>query len=470
MRDPRLALLALLTACAAPHYAPPPAIELPPLGAAAEDLSAWWARFGDARLSARIARALEHNQDLRAAAARTAEAAALVRTVDDLLPDANLSARAGRDQTSDRNAFPRFAGIDRRNSAHRVALDVTWELDLWGRIRAGNDAALADLLQTRELQHDLRAALAAQTAQAYFRLVALDLQLALTRTTVQNREDALRIQQQRQRAGAGSALDVHQAEADLESVRAALPALLQAQQAASRALLLLTGETPAVIAEGQLERAAALPAPPAIPEGLPSDLLARRPDVRAAEAALAAASARVAEAKARWFPTIRLTGALGQESEALQNLFTAPATIWSLFGTLTQPLFQLRELGAQADAAAARREQAEAGYVRAVQAAFAETYDALDARAANGDAGAAQQRRIQALEQAERIAAARHDAGAGSFLELLDVRRNLLAARTDRIDTAAAELSATVDVYRALGGGWMPEGGATEAAGDGAGR
>jgi len=197
-----------------------------------------------------------------------------------------------------------------------------------------------------------------------------------------------------------------------------------------------------------------LPAPPQVPAGLASDLLARRPDVREAEAALAAANARVSEARARYFPTIRLTGSAGQESKDLGDLFTSPATVWNLAGSLTQPLFGLRKIDAQFDTAAARSRAAEATYVHTVQTAFAEIYDALGARTASNQTLVAQARRIDALSAAEHIAESRHTAGAGAFFDLLDARRNLLAVQTDSIDTAADELSATIDVYRALGGGW----------------
>ncbi len=449
-----LSALLLTAACGTARYEPPPTLDLPASDVPAEDLAAWWSRFGDQDLDALIVRVLEHNRDLAAASARVLEAAALVRNADDLLPVANLNASAGRNQSSDRNAFPRFAGIDRRNSAHSIGLDVTWELDLWGRIRAGSDAATADLLAKRENLHGVRAALAAQAAQSYFRLVAIDRQLQLAEETLANRTDALRIQQRRQQSGTGTPLEVHQAEAEVEAVTATLPRLRQAQASAERALLVLAGASPQAIATPLVVRRADLPAPPQVPPGLPSDLLARRPDVRAAEAALAAASARVTEARTRYFPTIRLTGNVGQESESLANLFTGPAAVWSFAGSLVQPLLGLRKIDAQVDSAQARRLQAEADYVRTVQTAFAETYDALGARTASHDTLTAQARRVDALQNAERIAASRHAAGAGAFLDLLDARRALLAVRKERIDTAADELAATVDVYRALGGGW----------------
>ena len=457
MRDRIVTTLfaALLAACSSGPDAPLPALELPHDSVDAEDLTAWWTRFHDPRLDALIARVLEHNHDLQIAAARVDEAAALLRSADDLMPEATLRAGVARNQTSDKNAFPRFPGIDRRNFGHTIGIEVLWEADLWGRIRAGQRASLAEMLRNVHAMHGLRSALLAQAAQSYFRLVAIDRRLALTTQTLRNREEAVRIQERRLAAGTGSRLEVRQAEGDLAEVQALLPRMLQAQAAAERGLLVLAGGAPRDFAGHAIARAETLPEPPAIPAGLPSDLLARRPDVREAEAALVASNARVSEAKARYFPTIRLTASAGQESRELQDLFLGSATVWNLAAGLTQPVFNLRKIDADVDAATARAAAAEAGYVRAAQAAFVEVYDALDARSASAATLAAQQRRIETLRDAERIARARHEAGAGAFLDLLDARRNLLEVETDNIDVAADRLAATVDVYRALGGGWQ---------------
>lgn len=451
-----LALLAT-AACSSAPPAPPPQFQLPDLTVIPEpQLSRWWTTFGDPELQDLVDHTLANNRELLAAAARVEESAALVRNADDLLPLANVRAGVGRSQTSDRSAFPRFGGIDRRNYSFSVGLDVTYELDLWGRIRAGDRAVLADLAAQSETAITLASMLAAQAAQSYYRLVAIDRRLALLRATVENRTDAVRIQQRRLAAGTGSALELRQVEADLAAVAAQLPRLLAAQASAERALLVLTGAEPRTIAARQVARTTELPAPPAVPADLPADLLQRRPDLRAAEARLAAASARVDEARSRYFPTIRLTGSLGQESKDLSDLFVGPATVWNLAAGITQPLFGLRKIDAQVDAATARRAAAEADYVRAVQGSFAETYDALGYLSATRDTAAAQQQQQEALAAATRIAELRHGAGAGGFLDLLDARRNLLQVQTARIDTALEQLTATIDVFRALGGGFDP--------------
>lgn len=456
-----LALAALLAAaCAVGNDTPPPQLELPENAVdqgARPDLSRWWQAFGDPRLEALVTAALEHNQDLLIAAARVADSEAQARGADDLLPLVNLRAGYGRSQTSDRSAFPRFPIVDRRNYTHSIGLDLAYEVDLWGRIRAGDRAVVADLQADRDARDAVQANVAARTAQAYFQLVALDRRLALLQDTRQNRADALRIQGDRLAAGTGTALESHQAEAELAAIDVLLPRAEEARRSGERALAVLTGASPRAIAAPTFARGDELPTPPAVPVGLPADLMQRRPDIRSAEARLAASAARVSEARARYYPTIRLTGSLGQESKDLSDLFVGPATVWNLAAGLTQPLFGLRKIDAQFDSAEAQRKAAEATYVQTVQNAFAETLDALGALAATQATGRALGRQIEALTHAEAAAAARHGAGASTFLELLDARRALLTAEDQRIDTRLDALLAAISVFRALGGGFDDE-------------
>lgn len=448
----------LLAACATGPDAPPPALDLPPAAAAAPAMLArWWTTFGDEQLAALVERAFAGNQDLRAAAARVDEAAAAARAADDLLPLIDARLGAGRAQTSDRSAFPRFPIVDRRNFTHSIGLDLAYEVDLWGRIRAGERAVLAELAADQQAMAAVRASLAAQVAAAYCRLIAADQRLALLQRTAQNRRDALRVVTARRGGGTNTALEVHQAEAEVAAVEVLLPRAAQAVRAGERALLQLVGASPRELAAAGVARAAVLPTPPAVPAELPSDLLQRRPDLRSAEARLAASAARVSEARARYYPTIRLTASLGQESKALHDLFLSPSTVWNLAAGLTQPLFGRRKIDAAVDGAEARRQGAEATYVATVQAAFREVLDALGALAATRDTAAAQQHRLTALAAVERTAAARHEAGAGNFLDLLDARRGLLVAEVDRLDAELDQLLGTIAVCHAMGGDLTPD-------------
>ncbi|MCC7397093.1 MAG: TolC family protein [Planctomycetes bacterium] len=445
----------VLAACAVGPDAPPPTFELPEAMAPAPAMLAhWWCEFGDDRLVALIERAFAANQDLRAAAANVDAAAAAARAADDLLPLIDARLGAGRSQTSDRSAFPRFPIVDRRNFTHSVGLDLTYEVDLWGRIRAGERAVLAELAADQQAMAAVRASLAAQVAATYCRVIVAEQRLQLLQRTVQNRQDALAVVTARRGGGTNTALQVHQAEAELADVAVLLPRAAEAVLAGERALLQLVGATPRELAAAAVARAAVLPTPPAVPAELPSDLLQRRPDVRAAEARLAASAARVSEARAHYFPTIRLTGSVGQESKALHDLFVSPSTVWNLAAGLTQPLFGLRKIDAAVDGAEARRLGAEATYAATVQAAFREVLDALGALAASRATAVAQQHRRTALAAAERAAAARHAAGAGNYLDLLDARRGLLAAEHARLDVELDLLLGTIDVCHTMGGGF----------------
>lgn len=448
---------AVLSACASSaKLSPAPKLDLPALQSAAEtDLSRWWLRFEDAQLNQLIDTALQHNSNLKAAAARVEESAALLRVSRSyLFPTVDAGLGATRSRSTELGLNPAPNPII--NNTYTASLNVSYELDLWGRVRSGADAASARFLATREAQNGLRSAIAAQVAQTWFTLLALDQRLTLARNTLATREEALRVQNRLFDVGSVGPLSVRQAESERESVAASIPRLVSAQASTERALAVLIGASPRAIVEERVQRAErdALPLPPQIPGGLDSTLLTRRPDIREAEASLAAASASVKEARADFFPRITLTGSYGRESTDLSDLFTGPAAVWNLAAGLTQPIFGAGRIHAQVDAAEARRKQAEASYVNAVQAAFREVYDSLGNVGAASEALLAQDRQVTALRETQRIAQRRYEAGLAPYLEVLDAQRNLLSTESARIETQAERLNSTVDVFRALGGGW----------------
>lgn len=440
-----------------------PTLDLPALqqGIAEEDLTQWWTRFEDPALTAFIERALVQNADLKVAAARVAESAALLRVSRAaLLPDAGIALGASRSRATEVGAQPHQSGTPLINNSFTAGLEVSYEVDLWGRIRSGNDAALAELAASREAQNGLRSALAAQIAQNWFNRHALDHKIALARDTLATREEAVHLQQRLFDAGNSGPLSLRQAEAEREAVAALLPRLIAARASSERALAVLAGESPrAIVASGMAETSTGksgerLPLAPAVPEGLNSDLLSRRPDIREAEAHLLTSRANVAVAQADFFPRISLTGSYGRESKDLSDLFTGPATVWNIAGSLLQPLIAAGRIQAQVNAAEARRQQAEARYVATVQGAFREVYDSLGNLRAANDTVVAQEKQAAALREALRIAQRRYSAGLSSYLEVLDAQRNLLNTETSLIETQTQQLTATVDVFRALGGGW----------------
>ena len=334
---------------------------------------------------------------------------------------------------------------------------LSYQLDLWGRYRRASEAARAELLASQFAKDTVNLSVAAQVAQGYFTLRALDQQLQIAEQTLQSRQASLALREKRYRGGVSSELEYRQAQAETAATQAAVPRLQQAQTAAEKALQVLIGASPRELMTSQVPRGKTvteLTTPPLIPAELPSQLLEQRPDLRAAEARLIAANARIGVAKAAYFPNISLTGNLGSESLRLADLFSAPAQTWSFVGQLAMPIFDFGKTGAAVDAASARQRQALADYTQAVQNAFRETYVALQAHRTSREQFAAQTAQVDALRRALRLAQLRYDNGYSSYLEVLDAQRNLFSAEIDWVQTRQAQLDAVVSVYLALGGGW----------------
>lgn len=458
-------VLALLSACATQPDYQRPAVELPAqwkesappnFRAAAED-GRWWRIYEDPQLDATIEESLQKNADLVIAAARVDEARALVQDAESgFYPQVDARGSATRQRisgsTSNLKAFP---GIPTLFDDYRATLNVSYELDLFGRIRAGARAARAELQASEAAQDTVRLALAAQVAKAYFTLRALDEQVALTRDTVKLQEEALVLQKKRFDAGVLSEFEYRQLEAETASIRAQLPPLERDRETQEAALLVLLGRSPQQIFEDRVARRESLddrPTAPVLPSGMPSELLLRRGDLVEAERRLAAADARIAVARAQMFPSISLTAALGGESAQLSNLFTGPAGIWSLGLGLAQPIFAGGRLQAQTAAAEARERAALGQYQKAIQNAFSETRAALANQTRSLESYEAQSTRARALTDTLRLARLRYDNGIASQLDVIDAERGLLAARSARIEALRAHRSAIADLFRALGG------------------
>lgn len=455
-----LGVAVLLAACASDgSVAKKPELELPAASDTSkptESLAQWWLRYNDPALNALVERALKFNTDLKAAVARVDESAALLSVArSNLAPSVDANVGANRSQASKKGAVPRPAGTYLSND-FSVGVSLAYEVDLWGRVRSGNAAALAQLRSSKEALAGLRSSLAAQVARSYFNLLAVDRKVDLTRKTLETRDEAVRLAEKSFAGGTINGLQLQQAKSEREAIAAALPLLLAAQAQSQRALAVLAGDSPRAIVEGNIERSTAesLPDAPDVPAGLPSDLLTRRPDIRQAEADLAASQAKVSEARAEYFPQLILTGNFGKESAKLSDLFSVDALVWRVGAALTQPLFGLNRIDSQVDAAKARSVQVEANYVKTVQTAFKEVLDSLGTMHAASDTFEAQTRRADALRESLRIAQRRYDAGAASYLDLLDAQRNLYSTDSDRINAQADRLNASVDLFRALGGGW----------------
>jgi multidrug efflux system outer membrane protein len=449
----------LLLGCSvAPKYEKP-AVELPEAWQQsaprfAED-GRWWRIYQDPSLEATVDEALANNGDLLIAAARVDEARALLGEARSFFfPRVDANASAARQQISQRTATS-FPGIPREFSNYRATLDVSYELDLFGRLSGNAAAARAELEASEASREAVRLALAAQVAKSYFSLRSLDEQVDLTRRTVSLREEALGLQRKRLQGGVISEYELRQLEAEAAVVRAQLPPLEREREREEVALSVLLGRSPKRVFEDHFKLKEAFeekPGAPAVPSGLPSELLLRRPDLVEAERRLAAANARIGVARAEMFPSIALTGALGSESAALSNLFTGPATIWSIAAAITQPIFAGGRLKARTEAAEARERAALAQYQQAIRAAFGEVRTALIAQSRARESHEAESARAAALGETLRLARLRYENGVASQLDVIDAERGLLAARIARIEALRAHRAAVADLFRALGG------------------
>jgi multidrug efflux system outer membrane protein len=464
----RLALVPLAALLAAgctvgPDYQRPQ-IELPatwrsgpplPASEQPEQLAnlAWWTQFEDPVLDALVAEALASNRDLRTAAARIDEAAGLLgSTRAQLFPQVGAVAAGSRAQASRSTAVPLPAGVDRIGEQYDAALNVGWEIDLFGRLRRATEASRADLLATEEARRALALSLAATVANSYISLRDLDNELDISRRTLQTREEALRIFELRYAGGVVSEMEVAQVRAEVETARIAVPTLEQAVAQQENALSLLLGRLPGPIPRGKPLAELGLPLPPV---SLPSSVLERRPDLRQAEQALVAANARIGVARAAYFPVISLTGLLGSSSVALSSLFSGPAAVWSYGAGLSVPVFTAGAIAGQVQAAEARQVQALEQYRKTIENAFREVDDALVAGAKTGEIVAGRLRQVDALATYDRAARLRYDAGYSAYLEVLDAERNLFQAQISASQARAQALIAVTTLYKALGGGWQ---------------
>ena len=440
----RLLILSLLLASCTlgPDYQRPvvtaPETWRAPAPSGAVDLG-WWEQFQDPTLRDLIREALATSHDLRIAVARVDQARALVGiTRSDQFPTVNAGASASKSR-----------GLDDR---FVVAADLSFEIDIWGRLRRSSEAARAELLATEEARNVVQMTLVSDVATSYLLLRQLDLELETTRRNVASRRDSLQIVRDRFEAGLTSALDLHQAEAGLAATAARVPELERLIAQTEQQLSILDGVPPRAIARGNALTAQT--SPPEVPAGLPSDLLERRPDIRLAEAALVAANARIGVAKAEYFPRISLTGLFGVESADLSDLFKSGSRIWGYGGGLAQPVFNAGRLRGNVEFAEARQREALVVYEQTIYQSFRDVEDALVAHRKSREALAEQSVAVRASREALDVAESRYRSGLTTYLDVLDAQRTLLAAEVDESRVLLSQLVSIVQLYRALGGGW----------------
>ena len=456
---PALAGLIAVAGCSMiPSYERPPApvpetypLDTNPAVAPASPPAAeieWQRFFADPRLKRLIDLSLANNRDLRVAVLNIEQARALydVRRADQW-PSVGIGGTAARAATNQGTIGPLYT----------VGAAVTgYELDLFGRVRSLSEAALNQYLATEEARKAVQISLIASVATTYLTLIADDEQLAVTRQTLTTREESTRLTKLRFDNGASSELDFRQSESLLEGARAALALATRQRSVDENALQLLVGQPlpvdlppPLPLDEGQLTID--------VPAGLPSELLIRRPDIRAAEQRLIAANANIGAARAAFFPRISLTANFGTASTELSGLFNSGS--WAFTGTaqLLQPIFDAGRNRANLELAEADRAVAVANYEKAIQGAFREVADALAGRATFGEQVRALAAQTNALAITYRLADLRYRAGASAYLEALEAQRQLFISQQALVQSRALQLQNAVTLYRVLGGGWKDE-------------
>ncbi len=434
-----------------PNYTKPES-QLP--AASQEDFSIftsakWWEVFNDPVLNKMEEEALAYNKDLQVAIARVDEARANVGIATaDQLPSLNAvgeTGRAGNAQGSGQT----------QSTANAV---VSFELDLWGKYRRLSEAARAQLLSSEANRDTVRLALTADVARNYFSLLALDEQFAIASRTLEARKENVRIYESRYKNGYCTEVDLKRVQASMSSVEAQQRELKLKIAQTETALSVLLGRSPRAIAEEGVERGkdlSSITLVPEVPEGLPSDLLTRRPDVRQAEGQLIAANANIGAARAAYFPSIPLTASAGYASSALSDLFAGGSSgVWNLTGQVLAPIFEGGKIRAQNKAAEAQYRQMLATYEKTVQGAFKEALDALSANRINREVFDSYQQQTQAMQRSYDLTKKQEAAGLIGVTDLLDVESNLLSAEMSLSTARLNELNAVVTLCQALGGGW----------------
>jgi len=416
--------------------------------------TAWWEQFNDPVLNNLIALALQENKDLMIAAARVEEYAARYGiSRADLFPQVSATGQYTRQQITELGANPMTTpGYKTTTDTYSATLNASWEIDLWGKIRRSNEAAKAQLFAHEEVRRGTILTLVSNVASAYINLRDLDRQLEISSRTTKSREDSYSLFKERFSGGLISDLELSQNRSQFEEARATLPGLEKAITQQENGLSILLGRNPGPILRGKNIDALALPA---IVAGLPSDLLARRPDIRQAEQTLIAANAQIGVAKAAYFPAISLTGYYGSASGDLSDLFKGPAKVWQYSAPITMPIFTAGKISGGVRAAEAVQQQALIGYQQAVQNAFRDVNDALADQAQTSKQLAAQKSQVESLRQYAGIARLRYENGYTDFLTVLDAERSLFNAELSYTKTQGSLHLALINLYKAMGGGWI---------------
>lgn len=467
----RLAFLGLLSvvvaACAlGPDYKRPPIVTPEEWrDAAAESATIantpWWELFEDEQLREVIRIALAENKDLKIAVERITEARALYGfTKADLFPKVGLSAAAGRLRFGGGSLVhlpegdaPNGGAIE--TDIYALGADLSWEIDFFGRIRRATEAQFALLLGSEEARRSVVITLVADVARTYVELRALDRRLEIARRTLESRREYVELARLRFEGGVTSELDWRQAEAEFHRVQVQVYEFERLVVQKENELSVLLGRNPTAVPRGRPVDAQSVP--PEIPAGLPSELLERRPDIREAEQQLVSTNARIGEAKAMLFPRISLTASFGYASAALEDWFVPGGRVWSIIGSLMQPIFEAGKNLRRIEVAESRERQALYDYERTILQALRDVNDSLIAYRKAGEQMVSQRSRTEAERKVLELSDLRYRGGVAAYLEVLDAQRSLFGAELDEVQAISNELTALIRLYKALGGGWPSE-------------
>jgi len=454
-----LGLLFLLTGCFRPHYDPQP-VDLPTEWRLQADEGStlcnfrWWEQFQDPVLNQLVLTALKNNQDLHVAIARVYDYYGRLGIVNsNLYPALYGNGSYNRAETSLNIPVGLTPGVGRINNDFQAFFNLSWQLDFWGRYRSASDAAYAQLLTQIEARRAVVMTVVSAVADAYIVLRQLDMQLDISKQTVASRQYFLKLAQDRFELGETSEMEVMQAAAEVESTKIRLIEFELAMSLQENLLSVIVGENPYAIERGVTIDLFKYPV--TIPTGLPSDLLVRRPDIMGAEDNLIAANALVTEARTLYFPQFQLTGAYGNESDMLKNFLTAPSRMWQEGFSAVQTLFDAGKISYQVDSAIAQRDEALFIYRQTILTALKEVDDGLISYQKNKELAEEHRIQVAVLAKYLELAVLRYNEGETDYLNVLDAERTLFAAQLAFVQAQSDSFTAVVELYNALGGGWV---------------
>jgi multidrug efflux system outer membrane protein len=421
----------------------------------AKDLAntAWWEQFNDPVLDDLIRIALQENKDVKVAAARIEQfVGQYVTTRSAFFPQIGIGAAGGMQRVTENGFTPLPSRVDNTNDVWEIFLNGNWEIDIWGKIRRATEAARAGILSSEEGRRAVILSLVAAVASAYIDLRGADTELEISKKTAEAYKESLRIFELRFKEGFSSAVEVNMIKSEYEQALSRISFFGKTIPQLENALSILLGRNPGPIPRGKTLDDLALPD---VPSGLPSDLLEQRPDIRRAEQDLIAANAQIGVAKSLYYPSISLTGIFGFASTDLAELFKSSSQAWTFAAPVVAPIFTAGAIGGQVKFAEAQQQELVVRYQQVIQVAFREVDDSLVDQKQTKDQLGALGRQVVALKEYSRLAQVRFDNGYTSYLEVLDANRSLFDAELSYAQTKAILFKAFVNLYKAMGGGWV---------------